>query len=106
MKLTGRGYAEKVLLNGVDKIPISEELRRSVKRAHTWHHGNEPHHITAHPSASWKLSAISVPFCSVQTIKVSDRVIQVSQTMFLSGDTVRRKWWDRNLAVFDSHRPW
>jgi hypothetical protein len=28
-------------------------------------------HIAAHPSASWKLSAISVPFLSVQTMSVS-----------------------------------
>lgn len=29
------------------------------------------YHIAAHPSASWKLNAISVPFDSVQTMSVS-----------------------------------
>lgn len=38
-----------------------------------------------------------MPFCSVQTIKVSDRVIQVSSGESFSGDTARRERWDRTL---------
>ena len=41
-----------------------ERTRESKKK-------KSPHHITPQPSASWKLSAMSVPFCSVHTISVS-----------------------------------
>lgn len=74
-------------------------------RAQIFIRGSRAHQITAQPSASWKLSAISVPFCSVQTINVSDRVIQSANPVFVSGEMTRR-WWDRNLVVFGSHRPW
>lgn len=49
--------------------------------------------MTAQPSASWKLSAISVPFCSVQTIKVSESRDTVSKKK----DTKQR--WDDNGGI-------
>ena len=74
-----------MLLHGIDKIPVM--MVSSGARAHTIV-GENPHQMTAQPSASWKLSAISVPFCSVQTIKVSGRVSQsegVSSVIRLGG---------------------
>lgn len=68
-----------MLLNGIDKVPDGGQPE---PRARTIFIRRHTHQITAQPSASWKLSAISVPFCSVQTINVSDRVKQSVKPIF------------------------
>lgn len=62
-----------MLLDSIDKVP----LMRLVHARKDF--SSIPYQMTAQPSASWKLSAISVPFCSVQTIKVSESRDTVSQ---------------------------
>jgi hypothetical protein len=55
------------------------------------------HHMLAHPSGSWKLSAMSVPFCSVHTISVSARISwpvlhhDITRT-YLAVSGIRRPW--------------
>jgi hypothetical protein len=45
------------------------------------------HHMAAHPSGSWKLSAISVTFDSVQTMRVSGNIV-----------STRWRWTDEDVA--------
>jgi hypothetical protein len=53
--------------------------------------------MTAQPSASWKLNAMSVPFVSVHTIRVSATDVKWSSDIhaYLASD----------LVVSDIHRP-
>jgi hypothetical protein len=56
------------------------------------------HQMTAQPSASWKLNAMSVPFVSVHTIKVSATDVKWGLSdihAYLASD----------LVVSDIHRP-
>lgn len=69
-----------MLLDGIDKVPLIGLVHARKDFCLI------PHQMTAQPSASWKLSAISVPFCSVQTIKVSESRDTVSQQKTSNSD--------------------
>ena len=60
-------------LDAIDEIPLQQSVRGSHVEI-----TNVSYQTTAHPSASWKLKAISVPLGSVQTINVSGCITQRS----------------------------
>jgi hypothetical protein len=68
---TSQGY--QLLLDVIDEFPVGYVSRaRSLRLPSTpWQSSSGTNQIAAHPSASWKLKAMSTPFVSVHTMSVS-----------------------------------
>lgn len=64
--LTWTSQGQEMLLYLTHELPVNPSMSESSLTDNM-----RTHHMAAQPSASWKLKAISVPFDSVHTMRVS-----------------------------------
>lgn len=93
-----------MLLNAIDKIPFATVVSQE-KRTLSHNVRAMPYQITAQPSGSWKLNAISVPLGSVHTINVSSHVARVLVSSLFKF-AMRRATGEWNLAVSGTRHLW
>ena len=70
-QLTGSRQGHQSLLYLTDKFPKPSNVS---KHSVATDDRRKTDHMAAQPSASWKLSAMSAPLCSVHTMSVSTNV--------------------------------